>query len=166
MGWRDDYAIEVISSHPHKRGAELGVLRGENSVALLKHLPKLEILYCVDHWNNVNGMINYLKNIEPYQKRIKTLWMKTTEAHVFIEDNSLDFIFIDASHMYRSVIADIVCWVPKVKIGGLISGHDYMSTKYDVREAVNKIFPRANIRGEIWWLIKQGDKEWKKWISA
>ena len=170
MGWRDSYAKEIIGKHPHKVGAELGVLRGDNSVALLKHLPKLEKLYCVDVWGNMESMAKYIENIKPYKKRVKTLWMKTVEAHMFVEDRSLDFIFIDASHLYRNVIADIVCWVPKVKIGGVISGHDYTDYKkkndYDVMGAVDKIFPQANIIGSIWWIINEGNKQWEQWNSG
>jgi hypothetical protein len=39
-------------------------------------------------------------------------------------DNSLDFVFIDASRDYDSVKADILGWWPKVKPGGLLAGHD------------------------------------------
>lgn len=162
MGWRNMYAQEIIKKYPHKKGAELGVLTGENAVSLLNSLPGLEKLYCVDKWGNADRMIEYIKNIKPYQKRVKTLWMRSSEAHVFVENRSLDFVFIDASHAYTSVITDIVCWAPKVKIGGIVSGHDYIDYKakgekstYDVMGAINKVYPNANIRGTIWWVINE-----------
>jgi hypothetical protein len=50
---------------------------------------------------------------------------------------------------------------PKVKLGGLISGHDYIDYKkkgvksgYNVKKAVDEIFPNANIRGTVWWITK------------
>ena len=37
---------------------------------------------------------------------------------------SLDFIFVDAAHTYDAVVEDIKLWEPKVRKGGLVSGHD------------------------------------------
>ena len=165
MNWRENYA-KFIGNYPHKCGAEIGVLQGNNAAVLLKTLPDLKMLYCVDHWGDVDNAIKYLESIKPYQNRVKTLWMQSVEAPMFIENESLDFIFIDASHVYRNVITDIVCWTPKIKIGGIISGHDYRSNKYNVKGAVDKLFPNANIQGEIWWITKQGGKQWEEWSGV
>jgi len=51
--------------------------------------------------------------------------MKSTEATTLYEDNSLDFVFIDGSHLYEDVLADLQAWFPKVKKGGHIAGHDF-----------------------------------------
>jgi len=45
-----------------------------------------------------------------------------------IEDGSLDLVYIDANHSYDGVISDIITWWEKIKIGGIISGHDYNQT--------------------------------------
>lgn len=34
-------------------------------------------------------------------------------------------VYIDADHNYEPVKADIRAWLPKVKPGGWITGHDY-----------------------------------------
>lgn len=54
------------------------------------------------------------------------------------DDASLDFVFIDADHAYRSVKADLSAWLPKVKPGGVLAGHDWPmpSVKRAVREAL------------------------------
>lgn len=169
MGWRENYA-KFISRFPHKYGAELGVLQGKLSVALLKELQGLEKLYCVDHWHNDDSMIKYLETTKNYQNRIETIRMSTREAHVSVPNNSLDFVFVDASHVYRNVITDIVCWMPKLKVGGVMSGHDYIDYKiqhhYDVKGAVDKVFPNASIRGQIWWIINRENKQWETWKNA
>ena len=41
------------------------------------------------------------------------------------EDGSVDFCFIDAAHDYESVRRDICAWLPKIRPGGVIAGHDY-----------------------------------------
>ena len=53
-------------------------------------------------------------------------------------DNSLDFIFIDAAHDYKSVKADIDAWLPKIKPGGIIAGHDLHAE--GVKQAVIESF--------------------------
>ena len=39
-------------------------------------------------------------------------------------NGSLDFVFIDAEHTFEAVVSDIRAWLPKVKHGGCIAGHD------------------------------------------
>ena len=60
---------------------------------------------------------------------------------IIINTNNLDLVYIDAAHDYDSVKQDILTWLPKIKKGGFIAGHDY---RYDpnigVYEAVNDIF--------------------------
>lgn len=41
-----------------------------------------------------------------------------------IEDGSLDICFIDADHRYANVKKDIELYLPKVKKGGILCGHD------------------------------------------
>jgi hypothetical protein len=50
--------------------------------------------------------------------------MPSLEAVNLIEDRSLDICFIDADHRYRAVKADILAYIPKIKNGGILSGHD------------------------------------------
>lgn len=66
-------------------------------------------------------------------------------------DVSLDFVFIDASHDYDSVKADIKVWLPKIKDGGLLAGHDYGSP--GVSRAVNEAFnieSGLGNKGNVW----------------
>ncbi len=57
-----------------------------------------------------------------------------------IEDDSLDFIYIDGDHTYRGVKEDIKNYLPKLKKGGLIAGHDYEETHFpEVTKAVNEL---------------------------
>ena len=40
------------------------------------------------------------------------------------EDESCDVVFIDMTHTYDAVLEDIKHWLPKVKPGGWLAGHD------------------------------------------
>jgi hypothetical protein len=47
------------------------------------------------------------------------------EAAKDFEDESLDFMYLDANHRFEHVVNDLVAWVPKIRSGGIVSGHDY-----------------------------------------
>jgi predicted alpha/beta hydrolase family esterase len=64
----------------------------------------------------------------------------------------LDFVFIDADHKYESVKADIAAWLPKVRPGGHIAGHDYHSDWPGVQKAVDEVLGKGKfvVRGHSW----------------
>ena len=68
---------------------------------------------------------------------------------IYIDDKSIDFVYIDADHEYESVRKDIAAWHPKIRRGGIISGHDYSSS--GVYKAVNERFNLVNkYDGNVW----------------
>jgi hypothetical protein len=74
------------------------------------------------------------------------------------EDNSVDFVYLDADHTYESVKAEIKAWWPKVKIGGILSGHDYFDkTYFGVIPAVNEFVEREQLE------LKTTDEKFKSW---
>lgn len=77
------------------------------------------------------------------QNYIETLSMTSVEASKLFEDQSVDFIFIDGSHEYQDVKNDIEAWFPKIKIGGIMAGHDYNA--WEVQKAVNEFFSESKI---------------------
>ena len=83
------------------------------------------------------------------------------------EDNSIDFVFIDADHSYEAVKKDILSYFPKLKIGGIMAGHDYEFKEYNeeyvnedghgdrhhgVIKAVNEIFGDVEFSNTIWYV--------------
>jgi predicted O-methyltransferase YrrM len=51
----------------------------------------------------------------------------TVEAAAYFADESVDFVYVDARHDYTSVKQDLETWWPKVKRGGILAGHDYVT---------------------------------------
>lgn len=123
------------------RGAEIGVERGLYSEVLCKANPQLELL-CVDAWRTYDGYREHVsqeqldgfyeevaQRLSPY--RVKLMRMFSADAETWIPDGSLDFVYIDANHRLEHVIADLAAWVPKVRPGGIVAGHDYRKVKGD-----------------------------------
>ena len=117
-------------------GAELGVRRGELTTSLLYHNPQLSMV-SVDLWNDHEDIVESHSHDSNYEQfirileenkiseRCKIIRKLTTEACDDIEDESLDFIYVDATHTSEAVSKDLTCWIPKVKESGFICGHDY-----------------------------------------
>lgn len=80
----------------------------------------------------------FLANIAPISQVINPIRKPSIEAAKDYADGSLDVVFIDACHTYECVREDILAWLPKVKIGGYLAGHDY-SWSNDVKRAVDEI---------------------------
>ena len=89
----------------------------------------------------------YLQNIEPVKSIVTTYPFSSVQASKLYEDNSLFFVFIDGSHLYEAVKEDILAWLPKVKSGGFIGGHDIDQKEEfnGVRKAVNELIGEKNI---------------------
>lgn len=77
-------------------------------------------------------------------------------------DESLDFVFIDGEHLFESVVQDIRAWLPKVRPGGVLAGHDV--DRLSVQAAVQDRLPWSEVRtqGNCWVYHKQEVKrgEW------
>ena len=76
--------------------------------------------------------------MDPVKDYYTPLRMSSKEAATKFEDSSLDFVFVDASHQYEDVCEDIDIWIPKVKSGGFLAGHDYQQSFPGVIKAVNE----------------------------
>lgn len=93
----------------------------------------------------------FLNSIQPLKDIINPIRSSSVNASSLYEDNSLDFVFIDAGHDYKSVKEDIEHWFKKVKIGGIIAGHDcYLP---DVQKAVTEYFGNDIQISESCWIF-------------
>ena len=122
---------------------------------------------CVDTWAGSSEHINpkspyytpeladpdwlfnqFESNLKPVLSSINPLRMTSLEASTLYADQSLDFVFIDASHEYQDVLDDIRAWMPKIKSGGILAGHDY--PHHGVRKAVNEVFDSVEKQEHCW----------------
>lgn len=92
----------------------------------------------------------FKENMRPVAHLIYPIRRSSVEASTLYSNASLDFVFIDASHDYESVKADILAWRPKVKPGGYLAGHDYLGDFSGVRKAVDELVSLHEVRGTSW----------------
>ncbi len=130
-------------------GVEVGVESGTNARAMFDAIPGLK-LHLVDCWSPV-GNRNEKHQRRHYRRTKNALReeIRISNAHIIrkwsldavkkFENESLDFVYIDANHNFDSVIQDIIQWSAKVRNGGIVAGHDYHYFRpfYGVVEAVN-----------------------------
>ena len=149
-------------------GAEVGVRSGKTTEYLLDTFPTLS-MYAVDawqvkprqdrpgfetyeQWNFAEIRAEFDARMEPFGERVTVLNMDSLQAATRVEDGSLDFVFIDAEHTYEAVLADIAAWRPKVRSGGLLTGHDYDSRHGGLVRAVDETFPNVGHKLNIWFI--------------
>lgn len=117
-------------------------------------------IYLIDMWDSEGNDYYFSKRpgqvergydqvIRKYSDKpnVKILKSKSIDASLQFEDSTFDLIYIDADHSLEAVKNDINSWLPKVKKGGIISGHDYDPdidnpdfSKFGVERAVKEIF--------------------------
>jgi len=142
-----------IMERKYSRFAELGIAEGKTLKSILKRKPAISLLdeyYAVDSWEEYHGHLKeewekYYYEIKEFTKKfpqLKVLRKTTLEAAKDIPDGYLDLVFIDADHSYETVKADIIAWLPKVRPGGVLMGHDYNYSS--VKQAVNEIFSQVS----------------------
>lgn len=164
------WLAEVINKNQLVTGVEVGAATGLTTGHLLANCPSLKKLYVADDWHPVvlPGHPSYYEG-HPWSKdnmeqvfhkvvngnpRVVVLKGQSWEQAEFVDDRSLDFAFIDASHDYDSVIKDLRAWTPKVKIRGWMCGHDIKSP--GVTKAVVELFGKLRVNhtgiDQVWYV--------------
>jgi len=131
---------EFFRDKGYTYGVEVGIFNGFYSEVLMKTIPGLH-LAGIDPYAVYKGYRDhqFSRSMEKAEETAHTLldkytfytFMKMTseEAAKEFDDGSLDFVFIDGNHAYEYVKQDIELWTPKVRTGGIVSGHDYYVTR-------------------------------------
>lgn len=148
-------------------GIEVGVFDGGTSQYLLKSFPALR-LFSVDPYKLYNeydaerlaqAEAMSFRRLSPFAERSIRIKEDSLTAAALLPDDSFDFVFIDADHSYEAVKKDMEAWYPKIRRGGLFSGHDYRWE--GVARAVHEFSEERGNPGyftppasDIWWFIK------------
>lgn len=113
----------------------------------------------VDYESAYKGVMDFAAR----DLRVSVVKKMSLDAAGSFPDGSFDWVFIDANHSYRAVLEDMDAWWPKMKSGGLFSGHDYhydvnWPNFIEVRPAVVRWMREHHIpfvaSDSSWWSIK------------
>ncbi len=131
-----DTLAELFASLGFKEGVEVGTQRGLYAEVLCEANPDLH-LTCVDPYlayrdyrehksqTKINEFYEEAKQrLSPFD--ITFIREKSVDASQQIKNGSLDFVYIDGNHGLMYVIEDLCHWVQKVRVGGIVSGHDFI----------------------------------------
>ena len=68
-----------------------------------------------------------MKNLKSFREKIHVCRNYTTVCVHTYPNDYFDFIYVDARHDFKGVWEDLVAYWPKLKVGGIIAGHDYVT---------------------------------------
>ena len=145
------------------KGLEIGVASGWNMNFFLEKISQLDLTGIDPYlpftdWNDLVHTQDLmssqyqaaLKNISKYQNRSRILRSKSEDIYNMFNDNHFDYIFVDGGHTYDAVLRDCINYYPKLRSGGIFSGHDALLS--DVMNAVNDFRAQEKIPGDIWYV--------------
>lgn len=132
---RDDLAV-VFYELGFTSGVEIGVKEGDYSEVLLRANPHLH-LRSVDPWLVRDGYRDSRGQdvFDDYEATARKKLGKYPGSEIIkgfsvdvaraLPNESVDFVYIDGHHSFQAATNDIAEWLPKIRPGGIISGHDY-----------------------------------------
>lgn len=169
--------------------AELGVQSGRFADMFLYVAPSITKYTLVDTWakqanyndsGNVDNSVHEalyqetMTRLKPYvdagTRNLKLFPIRnfTSSAVLQVEDESFDFIYVDARHDYCGAKEDIENWYPKLKVGGIMAGDDYLTDKehiamkggkYDPNDDWSICLDRSRHEGAVKGAVKQFAKK-------
>lgn len=150
---------------------ECGAWLGKSSSYLCDKAQDRISVYIVDSWlgseNELTTNHKLVKTNNVYEMFLDNMGDRKftpivgygLDAALLFDDSSCDVVFIDMEHTYNAVKKDIEAWLPKVKVGGYLAGHDYESQWQGVVDAVNEVLGQKNILTmDTCWIYKKENK--------
>jgi predicted O-methyltransferase YrrM len=152
-------------------GAEIGVCLAASTEHFMKNVPNIVKYFAIDSypaytdWNGADFneerqslMKQYaLDVLQPYKDKIEFVYEDSIAFSQSVEDESLDFIFIDGDHSYEGFLKDLQAYFSKVKIGGIVSGDDVSIVA--IRDGLQEFFKDKNVEiktnNKMWYLVKE-----------
>ncbi len=171
----DDFYREVVEGLPSNtlsQVVEVGSFIGRSAILMANHIRnshKPIAFFVVDHFKGSNDAIHQMLAAEGggsfralFEKNLTRAGVRklvtvfegdSAEMAKNFADASLDFVFIDAEHTFERVMGDIKAWLPKVKPGGILAGHDF--NWIQVKAAVMVLLPDAQKQGPASWIWRK-----------
>lgn len=156
---RKQWITDLVNENDLKVGCEVGVHQGRTFKYVLDNCPGMTKHIAIDKWEGKDGLyeqwLEELKESLKDDPRAEFIRGFSQDVSDQVEDNSLDFVFIDGDHSFEGCARDIRHYAPKVKKGGWITGHDI--NLVEVKNAVSLYFNNTwkTAYDNIWYLRKE-----------
>lgn len=174
---RDDFGLLLNKLELTGEAVEVGVQRGEFAHQLLAQWQGRR-LHLVDPWRHLSDYSDIANGpdsehetnlrhtrdrLASYEGRYQIHRALSSEAIDRFQDESLDFVYLDANHSLAAVRDDLRLWFPKVKPGGILAGHDFLDGnlpegQFGVATAVRQFADERNLALQL-----TDDPPWLSW---
>jgi hypothetical protein len=149
---RWEVLADMANALEWRRMAEIGVFKGQTAEYLLRRCKRLSWVG-VDTWQHGDpaldvpdsakkttadtGHRSYVRHpLDQYRRQVEAIAMRypgratiipthSVLAAEQVEDGSLCAVFVDGDHTPAGVQADLRAWASKIRLGGMMCGHDY-----------------------------------------
>ena len=150
--------IKELGDVSNKTMIEIGSFIGESTVIFARHFkhviaidPFLPNYDPADPTSNFdfNDVFQEFKNRTEEQKQKITTYKMMSDDAVNLLKDKYDFVYIDGLHTYDGVKQDIINYLPLIKEGGIIGGHDYGTNGphlQGVTQAVDEVLGKPDKR--------------------
>lgn len=181
---RWDVLASFCLEQGYKTFVEVGCKEGRTTGHILKHVPDSYVI-AIDPWMADPAPANgdptredykswdfakiereFYENVGADLERCRMFRGTSQEAaeRQPLPKDGVDLIFIDALHDYESVMQDIALWWPKVRIGGMLAGHDFNHQWPGVERAVADSFNLMHVgiaSDSVWFVIKSSEDQYR-----
>jgi len=156
--------MQIIRQLGAVRVAEVGVWDSLMPKVVLANLPEIKQYWAIDPWNVECASEPRLMKLSAEEwdrmyfdavwltgefRQLRVLRMTSEAAAKMFRKDFFDTVFIDGDHAYDAVLIDVESWLPKVKSGGVLCGHDFHFAT--VRKAVTKLLGEVEeMPGNVW----------------
>lgn len=172
-------ASQVKTLPPNSVIVSVGEWHGRSGRSIADNLSEGSIMYAIDTWigssgePEMHGTAHYDRGDHAHQwwwcnlhehivkgRVIPVRMHSENAAHTFKHlGEKADLIFLDGDHSEEGINTDIDAWLPLLKEGGLLCGHDYYKEHEGphwvfVRQAVESRFPNVEKTATSIWYTR------------
>lgn len=152
--------LNYMGDCSNKTMLEIGCYVGDSTEIFANWFKQI---YAVDPWENGyddSDPASHQHNMQIIELQFDTICeshkniikykMTSKEACYLLEGETFDFVYLDGNHQELEVRADMKRWLPKIKKGGFLGGHDYQGKFKGTRRAVDELGAEKIFRDTSW----------------
>lgn len=109
-----------------RTAAEVGCFKGVSTEVLAMYCDHL---YAIDPWADDEDIYNEFRLRMAGYPNVTVLRETSPQVCEHFDFGLFDLVYLDGMHTYKEVVDDIEAWLPLVRRGGFLCGHDYVDYK-------------------------------------